>query len=92
MRLELVGKVNAETPEVVVFAIQGSELDDELVDEAIARAVGVLEDAGVSGTAFAQRMRGRVEGTLRLSMEVTEPIPDGDAIASVDAGVDEIPE
>ena len=92
MKLELVGKINAETPEVVVFAIQGSELDDAIVDEAIARAVGAFEDAGVSAAAFAQRMRGRVDGTLRLSMEVTEPIPDGDAIASVDAGVDEIPE
>ena len=90
MKLELVEEINAETPEVVVFAIQGSKFDDALVDEAIERAVGALEDAGVSGKAFAQRMRGRVAGTLRLSMEVTEPIPD--AIASIDAGVDEIPE
>lgn len=91
--LELVGKINAETPEVVVFAIQAPEFDDGLVDAAIARAVGAFEEAGVSAAAFAQRMRGRVDGTLRLSMKVTDPIeiPDGDAIGSVDAGVDEIP-
>lgn len=85
MKLELVEKINAETPEVVVFAIQGSKFDDALVDEAIERAVGALEAAGVSGTAFAQRMRRRVEGTLRLSMEATDSIPD----ASIDSGVDD---
>ena len=93
-RLSILGKIEAATPEVVVFAVQtsagafldgnGNE-DGTVVEDAIDAAVKAFEDKGATAAAFAQRAIFHGEGEGRLVVEIVrEPLEQETADSEID--------
>lgn len=81
-QLSIIGKIESETPEVVVFAVQTSAFDDEnengeAIEEAIRGAVKAFEEKGATATAFAQRAIFSGEGRLIVKI-AREPLDSGE--------------